>query len=288
MKCFYHSADLDGHCSGAIIKLHHRDDCEMWPIDYHYPFPWKQINPGEVVYMVDFHLEPFDEMIRLSELCDLVWIDHHKSAIEEYNKRLPNIHIRGLREIGIGAAALVWKYVYLEEPLPVPVRLVAEYDVWNLSDPNTLAFQYGARLHSTDPSCGDGLLFWDKLLFPDRAMEPDGFLGTVVDDGWKCVAYQERLDAKYCKNVFIVTFEGLRCVALNAPYCNSKTFEAVWNANRYDAMLAFYMIGPDRWKVSMFTTKDDHDLSRIAKKYGGGGHQKAAGFICNKLPFMDI
>ena len=38
MKCFYHSADLDGQCSGAIVKLA-RPDCELVGIDYGDPFP---------------------------------------------------------------------------------------------------------------------------------------------------------------------------------------------------------------------------------------------------------
>ena len=28
-----------------------------------------------------------------------------------------------------------------------------------------------------------------------------------------------------------------------------------------------------------------HDVSDICKKYGGGGHAKAAGFTCEALPF---
>jgi len=70
MKCFYHSADLDGHCSGAIVKLRH-PNCEMWPIDYGDEFPWDKIRWNETIYMVDFSLEPFEDMITLHH-------SHHK------------------------------------------------------------------------------------------------------------------------------------------------------------------------------------------------------------------
>ncbi len=39
MICFYHSADLDGACSAAIIKLKH-PECVLAPINYGNDFPW--------------------------------------------------------------------------------------------------------------------------------------------------------------------------------------------------------------------------------------------------------
>lgn len=50
MKCFYHSGDFDGICSGAIIKYKY-PDCEMFGIDYGDEFPWDVIVPGETVFM---------------------------------------------------------------------------------------------------------------------------------------------------------------------------------------------------------------------------------------------
>jgi nanoRNase/pAp phosphatase (c-di-AMP/oligoRNAs hydrolase) len=37
-----------------------------------------------------------------------------------------------------------------------------------------------------------------------------------------------------------------------------------------------------QWTYSMYTLKDIN-VSEIAKKYGGGGHKKAAGFQSDKL-----
>jgi len=47
MKCFYHSVDLDGHCSGAIVKRAY-PDCEMIGINYGDKFPWQQVYEGEI------------------------------------------------------------------------------------------------------------------------------------------------------------------------------------------------------------------------------------------------
>lgn len=38
--------------------------------------------------------------------------------------------------------------------------------------------------------------------------------------------------------------------------------------------------------VSLYTDNAGHDMSKIAAKYGGGGHINAAGFECKELPFI--
>lgn len=159
MKCFYHSADLDGHCSGAIVKMA-EPECEMFPINYGQPFPWDQIRTGEVVMMVDFSLQPFADMIRLNELATLVWIDHHKTALDD--AAASGVRIDGIQREGLGACALVWEWMHRGETMPYSVRLLAEYDVGAHHDANCLPFQYGLRLESTWPDSE----VWRRLLRP--------------------------------------------------------------------------------------------------------------------------
>ncbi len=83
LKVFYHSADLDGHCSGAIVKYKF-PDIEAIKINYGDKFPWGTIYSGETIYMVDFSLQPFEDMIKLNKLANLIWIDHHKTSIDDY------------------------------------------------------------------------------------------------------------------------------------------------------------------------------------------------------------
>jgi len=284
MKCFYHSADLDGHCSGAIVRWAYPDDCEveMWPIDYGFPFPWDKIEPEETVYMVDFSLQPFELMVKLANMCNLVWIDHHKSAIEahkewnHHNLEHP-LDILGVRKTGIGACRLTWDYLFnsfgFDAPVPMGVQLLAEYDVWNHSDPNCLPFQYGMRLKNTDPSSPEAMTgVWKRIFIDDVA-----FLNSTINAGITVLTYQKQLDAKTCKNAFEIEFEGLKFIAVNATG-NSRTFESVWTPDKYDAMMTFHLTGQGHWTVNMYTDKPGIDLSVIAKRRGGGGHEKAAGF----------
>lgn len=113
MKCFYHSADLDGHCSGAIVKFLD-PNAKLYPINYGQDFPWDEIYSTDTVVMVDFSLQPFPDMVRLASKCVLIWIDHHKTAIEDYNAS--GLNLPGIRREGIGACQLTWEYLGRQRP----------------------------------------------------------------------------------------------------------------------------------------------------------------------------
>ncbi len=278
MKCFYHSADLDGHCSGAVVKYFY-PECELIGINYGDEFPWENIGPDEVIYMVDFSLQPFTGMIQLANKTPhFHWIDHHKTAIEEHAKiNTLGDMIHGLRRDGIGACQLIWEYLSPYGDIPYAIELLAQYDVWNHSNPETLPFQYGMRLKDTWPDKAIGL--WRSLFKNESAVKP------IIEQGKTVIEYVTQDNAKYCAScAFDTELDGLKCVAINKMLTNSQVFDSVWDIKKYDAMLTFgYRKG--RWTVSLYTSKPGVDVSVIAKSRGGGGHKQAAGFQCNELPF---
>lgn len=277
MKCFYHSADLDGHCSGAILKMKY-PECELVGINYGDDFPWHSIGQGEMIFMVDFSLQPFSRMVRLDNISQLVWIDHHKSAISDAKKAGWKIDATKLRE-GIGACQIVWENIFIE-PTTVPtfIKLLAEYDVWNHSDPRTLSFQYGMRqFKDTWPGNQD---FWHSLFDVEEVQR-------ITEIGGIIIKYQDSENEKYCRaRSFEVEIDGLKCIAVNKGLTNSKVFDSVWDPEKYDAMATFCLMSPDKgWTISLYSDKPGIDVSKIAKNRGGGGHYNAAGFQSKELPF---
>ena len=277
MKCFYHSADLDGHCSGAIVKMKY-PECELIGINYGDDFPWGSIKQGELVFMVDFSLQPFSDMIRLDNISQLIWIDHHKSAIIDAKEAEWTIDNKKLRE-GIGACQIVWENMFIApNVIPTFIKLLAEYDVWNHSDPRTLYFQYGMRqFKDTKPENQD---LWQSLFDVEEVQR-------IVEIGKVIIKYQDSENEKYCSaRSFDVELDGLNCIAVNKGLTNSKVFDSVWDVEKYDAMLTFCLMSPERgWTISLYTDKPSVDVSIIAKNRGGGGHKQAAGFQCVELPF---
>lgn len=279
MKCFYHSSDLDGHCSGAIVKRKH-PWCEMIGINYGQPFPWESIEPGEDIIMVDFSLQPFSDMKRLNDLCALTWIDHHKTAIDEACETEFLASREQLLEIGRAACELTWEYMYPDIPLPLAVYLLGRYDVWDHSDLRTLPFQYGLRQNEhTSP---ENTVMWENLFVDERHVE------FFLNHGRFILDYETKQNQKFCKAyAFETELNELRAICVNRGFTNSKVFDSVYDPKRHHLMITFcrLKLPARKWTVSLYSTRDDVDCGNIAKSFGGGGHKGAAGFQCSELPF---
>lgn len=282
MKCYYHSADLDGHCSGEIVRRRY-PECQMIGINYGERIAVEKISPGETVFMVDF-CAPVDTMRAIADTAHLVWIDHHVTAIADMDAAGMG-DIDGVRRIGTGACALVYEHIWPGRRVPKYVRLLAEYDVWSHADPDCLPLQYGLRAeHDTRP----GASAWNVLV----AGGP--MIGQIIANGRIVMRYEDQQAAMYARAAaFDVIWEGLTWCAMNRLLCSSRAFDAVRD-DRHDGFIRFGWrpsrakdgaAQPGAWSVSLYAARPDMDVSAIAKKYGGGGHAGAAGFSAASLPF---
>lgn len=284
LHIFYHSADLDGMCSGAIVKYWADKtgrESHLHGINYGDEFPWNEVRPDDDVIMVDFSLQPFSDMVRLNKSChSLLWIDHHKSAIiewEEYNRPIQ----QAILKTGYAACELTWEHFFAllgNGECPLPVFWLGRYDIWKHKDhPGALEFQYGMRLYDTWPENQD---FW-KALFtePNKA-------NIIRDQGALLLAYETEQNKKFASAYsFECELDGLRCIAVNKGFTNSLVFQSVYDPSIHDAMLSFAYRG-GKWAVSLYSDKENVDCSVICKARGGGGHKGAAGFQCDVLPFL--
>jgi len=274
--CVYHSRDLDGRCSAAIVR-HKHPDVVLIGYDYGEPLDLEQFRDARV-YMVDVSLQPFDRMITLAKLCDLHWIDHHKTAIEEHAKTTSTI--LGRRQIGLAGCELTWAELFPDTNMPLGVHLLGRWDVWDKSDARRwdeeiMPFQYGMRALGNDP---DNPLW--RNLFEGGTM----FVDESIDDGRLILSYERQQHAEAIRaDGFPATFDGLRVLCMNRRSCGSQTFEARWNHTDFDAMLSFGYDGK-KWSVSLYTDKPGVNVGEVARKRGGGGHERAAGFQCAQLP----
>lgn len=273
IKCFYHGVDLDGECSGAIVKRKH-PNCELMGLNYGDPFPWNSIKPNDVVYMVDFGLQPFDLMVKLSRMCDLIWIDHHQTALAEAAKR--DFNVKGIRQNGKAGCELTWGFCFPLKEMPVAVKYLGRYDVWDKTDSNVDPFQFGMKLEETDPASP----IWDRLFVGDEDL-----IKAIIAKGKLVKHYSDMQNKSYCESYgFEGNFEGHSAVICNKGIGGSNLFDSMWDDKKHDLMITFCKLPhKDLWTVSLYTTKPNVDCGAIAKKYGGGGHKNAAGFQTNDI-----
>jgi oligoribonuclease NrnB/cAMP/cGMP phosphodiesterase (DHH superfamily) len=276
---YYHN-DLDGKCAGAIVaKMYPK--AEYIKIDYDMPFPWEKVKPDTEVHMVDFAVKPYDDMKKLKEKCKhLIWIDHHKTALEWADEA--KFEIEGVTEDGKAGCELAWNYYYPLSPMPEAVRLLGRYDVWDKKlksqwETTILPFQYGMQSIDADPK--DKI--WDVLLRRDSNTK----IKQIISNGSSIYRYITQINREIMDDIsYDGKWEGYRCLFCNHGKFNSDLFKSKWNEKDYDLMVGYKHNGKE-YTVSIYTTKDI-DGSVISSKYGGGGHAQASGFVMNKLPWV--
>ena len=274
MKCFYHN-DMDGKCAGAIVHRYYNGQGDYRSIDYNQDFPFGDIKENEEVVIVDFSLQKeggFEKLFNITK--NVIWIDHHKTAIEKHKFNFP---VGGIRRNGISGCELTWEYFYNSEP-PKVVKLLGDYDIWAFKYGDaSKALQFGIRLNDTNPQ-SENWKHWLDREFNIQNMINDGFL--VMRYKINSNESQVRAWGRYAK------FEGYKAITCNQGATNSQLFDSV-DSTTYDIMMPYVFDGK-QWTIYIYSTNPDIDVSELAKKYGGGGHKGAAGFQCKQLPLRFI
>lgn len=287
--CLHHN-DADGICAGAIVRMF-EENVTTHSINYGYEIPWKKIKEARKVYIVDFGFQPFSDMVKALEMKgdNLIWIDHHKTAIKDSEDS--GRTFKGIQRVGIdgehdeddpvskrAGCELTWEYFNPDTKYPDIVRMIGRYDVWDLKhSPDLFTLQAGLKYVDID---ADNDQFWHPLFKDTKSLE------SLIDKGKTCLRYQDLMNTKYLNShSYEMEWEGLRFLVCNAMNVNSQLFESKFDHNKHDAVMAWGYTNRN-WTVSMYTDKLGVDVGAIARKYGGGGHTGACGFQClGELPF---
>lgn len=300
MKVFYHN-DMDGIVSARIILEEMRKrkvdftEQDFIEMDYAKIFPLHEILNNEIVYIVDYSIAP-EAMEQLLEITKrVIWIDHHKSAIEKYNNsNLDVSKIAGLRANGIAGCVLTWWYFYGKQIetetfiedypknpksmyrrlVPEYIKLAGDWDVWDhLYGMKTKSYTicFNARIKSP----------FDDLFFDKLKTEED--IDKFCEAGYQMIEYRNGWAETFMKRYgFEVTINGFRAFIANLGNANSEFFGDL--IKEYDIVGTFCFNG-ETYTCSLYSEKENVDCSIICANRGGGGHKGAAGFVCKELPF---
>lgn len=281
--CIHHT-DLDGAASAAVVGLAHQTD-QVTYIKYNYGQELKPewLEGYDKVYAVDVS---FRDELWVYELPNLTWIDHHKTAIDQYQgPELP-----GLRKIGKGACELCWEYFFPDQECPSLIQYLSTYDVWDKTRFNweiIEKIEWGAKAkYGIDPS----LVICDLVRSIEYKSVSDDIIGNLRDTGEMLLNYQTRVYKSRLKEYGMIfpDFFGYKVLAMCTQDFTSKTFEAQWDPEKYDIMMPFCFHPEGFVRCSLYTSKDEIDCSYIAACLGGGGHKGAAGFQISWESFYEF
>lgn len=313
VKCVYHGIDLDGYCSGAIVG--HAlgwENVEFIPMNYGWEFPWDDFGPEDTVYMLDFGLQPYEQMRKLEDKVKcLIWLDHHVSNIDEEDDWLEehqaDASISGIRDTSQAGCELTWTYFYGKargRVMPWAVRLLGRYDVWKWEGvEGALEFNMGMRAYGnllSPKNAVEGAQYrrlWDRLI-EDNDEAHYEIEHIIRNKGVAILQYKkhdEQLAAE--GSCFQTTICGVPVIAANVGGKNSQFFDSVLGDFPEAKAVMTFHYRKGRWNISLYQIdgRGTPDLSIIATDLGlrsehgggGGGHAGAAGlqWHCWGLPF---
>jgi len=290
--------DTDGYASAALVQMN-EPDCRCIPVNYGWPLDWDKLRPNEKVYVVDFTY-PVEDMKRLNDEYDLVWIDHHDLAIDPVIKEL-GTDIPGIQAPGMSGVALTWTYFYPNKPLPYTLKLIDAFDTGRFTlYPEVLAYQKAINDMDVFPIGLGKLNLW-KRIFNDNEL-----YNKMLEHGNILLDIERKEYSSKCRYMCeVIDIMGKRALIANFPMTVSTIFDSVVDADKHDIIVGYYRYFRidnkgktlSYWKFgvraacnkSIDVGKLCNDIVSGIDGATGGGHEGAGGFTVKRLsdlPFM--
>ena len=286
----YHRVDWDGYTSGAVVlKALPNADILGW----NYGDPLPDVSAYKTVVLVDLTISDKNDYTWMHENADkLIWIDHHSNAIS----KITNTNIRGIRQDGIGACVLTWSYFFKGQQLPAHIALIGTYDVFRKdgkfaewSD----AWSYQLALNQYGPATTKKDADKRVKLALRYINEPPQITLKRIKMGEGLEEQRGQQEVETFRNAQFVKRNGIticKLIANGQPAMLIKN-----NSDNHTADL--FVIrnveplqnNPNSFKISLrVPEKSNVDASKIARQFGGNGHEKAAGCIMTGEDFENL
>lgn len=276
-----HHNDPDGRCAAAIVRLAYQDTLpaemiEFVELNYH-THDFRDVLLNETVFIVDYSLPPEIMNKILSVTKNVTLIDHHASTpgkMEEYVGDYTAVVNCDGPECG---CSLAWRHLFPEKKMPKALSLIRDYDTWTHDIyPASTYFTTGLSLFDCKPTSE----IWDDLLGFEEC--PDYVAADIEQMGMNCVQFRDSLAKTACNEFgFETEWEGYKCFAI---YCSTMR-SSLFFGDRIKEYDICVMVVPHGKAVTMRLYSDGRvDVSEVAKRFDGGGHKGAGGFVCETIP----
>ena len=261
----YHR-DADGFCAAWVFS-------KIFPdalfIDVQYgedpPEELFTMNASANTFIVDFSY-PKEVLQEMSTYSPITVLDHHKSAEEEL-KGLPYC-IFDMSRAGCRMAFDYWKERgHIPDVAEVIVDYVQDHDLWKFELP------YSREVRAAIASYPFEFEVWDNFK-----------IDKLIDEGTAILRFKNQMIERHKENAVLIDFCGYKVPMVRTPDGTITSELCGELAEGYPFAIAYFDITDSSgniYRVHSLRSRGTFDVSEIAKRFGGGGHAKAAGF---KIP----
>ena len=212
------------------------------------------------VVILDFSYDNATTKRLIADSKNLLVIDHHKSAMVE----LHDVSCTRF-DMNHSGAMLSWKFFHPGKEPPRLIKFIEDRDLWKWEIPYSKEFS--AAFDMVKFNFED----FDKYL-------DDSAVDDAQEQGAYILAYSKTVISKIAKKASSRKLGGKDVLVVNSPHWMSEIGAAL--APKCDfAVIWYYDHDARQVKISLRAHHDDSDVSEVAKRWGGGGHRKAAGFV---------
>lgn len=277
-----HAKCNDGMGVNAVIRYDNILKRNTWDIEYimldYSKFNFEELIPklkNKLVYVGDFSFNE-EQLKRIMSVANMaVIVDHHLAAFNSPIADYDNVHI----DMAYSGAYLAWDFFFKGQnnPTPYVIKLIEDRDLWN--------FFYGKDATALDLALkreGEDIIFNNLTVFDkdDGAVDLKKALNFYVKEvDYNDIKYLEKAKEARPYVIYNQDFYGLNLTSGVSEILNKVSLE--FNLPSF----SFSENEDGTFQIALRNAKDDIDVCRIAKIFGGGGHKQASG---SKINYVNL
>jgi len=286
MYVFYHFPCNDGELAKII-----------WSIKYPLSIfiKWNHMDKEKSIIALNNITEPSDIIFLdvcpdciLPKIHSYLIIDHHMNAINTMTQLIDKINASSTDKLNItmfcdtnlSGCMLTWKYFNSNASYPLVVHHIGNKDIWNFSDINTEPYSIGYNNYLKEHEYNREFIIKSLLISPTTFLH-----NYMIEDGIKIIVDKIMLAEQYfTEKVFsIETLDNTSYNILDIKCNDSTMFKYLidYAAAEYtsvDILRIQHTVTSNKIVYSLRSLKEHVLVDGIARKYGGNGHPKAAGY----------
>ena len=263
--CLMHN-DLDGFSSGYSLwkALKGTDELMFIEVQYGQEPPYEALREfkPDRVYIVDFSYKAPVLKDFLNEFPETMVIDHHKSSLSELEAAFEDrVYKTYVHDVNLSGCVMTWQHLFPEEEVPEILLYVQDRDLWKFELENS------KEINAYIASLPKDFEEWDSFYTPE-----------AYDAGRAIIRLQEKAIERRLKDARMVEISGYAVPCVNASDNISELGEAMCKAYPDAPFSVSYCDRGDGKRSYSLRSRNGFDVSEVAKRFGGGGHPRAAGF----------